>query len=65
MRGKIGDKERLGHILDAIAEIEAYTANIELKDFLANGDYWGYTKIKSGSFESQQGNSLSFSERRN
>lgn len=36
MRGKIGDKERLGHILDAITEIEAYTANIELKDFLAN-----------------------------
>ena len=36
MRGKIGDKERLGHILDAIAEIEAYTANIGLKDFLAN-----------------------------
>ena len=36
MRGKIGDKERLAHILDAITEIEAYTANIELKDFLAN-----------------------------
>jgi uncharacterized protein with HEPN domain len=36
MRGKIGDKERLGHILDAIAEIEAYTANSELKDFQAN-----------------------------
>ncbi|HET6253443.1 MAG TPA: DUF86 domain-containing protein [Puia sp.] len=36
MRGKIGDKERLGHILDAIAEIEAYTANINLKNFLAN-----------------------------
>ena len=36
MRGKIGDKERLGHILDAITEIEAYTANIGLKDFLAN-----------------------------
>lgn len=36
MRGKIGDKERLGHILDAITEIETYTKNIELKDFLAN-----------------------------
>ena len=36
MRGKFGDKERLKHILDAIEEIEAYTANTELKDFLAN-----------------------------
>ena len=36
MRGKIGDKERLGHILDAIKEIEAYTTNVDLKDFLAN-----------------------------
>src|SRR5437879_2190912 len=36
MRGKIGDKERLGHILDAITEIEIYTTNVELKDFLAN-----------------------------
>lgn len=32
----MGDKERLGHILDAIAEIESYTANIQIKDFLAN-----------------------------
>lgn len=36
MRGNIGDKERLGHILDAIAEIESYTANVEFKDFLVN-----------------------------
>ena len=36
MRGKIGDKERLGHILDAIAEIEGYTSSVEFKDFLAN-----------------------------
>jgi len=36
MRGKIGDKERFGHILDAIAEIEVYTTNVEFKDFLAN-----------------------------
>jgi uncharacterized protein with HEPN domain len=36
MRGKIADKERLGHILDAIAELEAYTTNIQFKDFLAN-----------------------------
>jgi uncharacterized protein with HEPN domain len=36
MRGKFGDKERLKHILDAIEEIEAYTANTDLTDFLAN-----------------------------
>lgn len=36
MRDRIGDKERLGHILDAIAEIESYTANISFKDFVAN-----------------------------
>ena len=36
MRGKVGDKERLGQILDAIAEIESYTANVEFKDFLNN-----------------------------
>ncbi len=36
MRGTIGDKERLGHILDAIAELETYTVNIEFNEFLAN-----------------------------
>lgn len=36
MRGKIGDKERLGHILDAIAEVEGYISNVAFKDFLAN-----------------------------
>ena len=36
MKEKIGDKQRLAHILDAISEIEAYTGNVELKDFLGN-----------------------------
>lgn len=36
MRGKIGDKERIGHIMDAIMEIEAYTADISLEQFIAN-----------------------------
>ena len=36
MKGKIGDKQRLGHILDAISEIENYTANVDLKEFLGN-----------------------------
>lgn len=36
MRGKFGDKERLLHILDAIAEIERYIHNIDEKSFLEN-----------------------------
>lgn len=36
MRGKIGDKERIGHIMDAIAEVEAYTAGIAFEQFIAN-----------------------------
>jgi uncharacterized protein with HEPN domain len=36
MRGKIGDKERIGHIIDAIMEIEAYTAGISFDQFVAN-----------------------------
>lgn len=35
MRGKIGDKERIGHIMDAIAEVEAY-AGIVFEQFIAN-----------------------------
>ncbi|PZR25895.1 MAG: DUF86 domain-containing protein [Citrobacter freundii] len=36
MRGKIGDKERIGHIMDAILEIEAYTGGISFDQFVAN-----------------------------
>ncbi len=36
MRGKIGDKERIGHIMDAIAEVEAYTVGIAFEQFIAN-----------------------------
>ena len=36
MRGKIGDKERLGHIIDAIAELENYTLQTGLEEFLSN-----------------------------
>jgi uncharacterized protein with HEPN domain len=36
MKGKIGDRQRLLHILDAIAEIETYTNNVLLTDFLKN-----------------------------
>lgn len=36
MRGKLGDKARLQHILDAIIEIESYLQNSDFPDFLAN-----------------------------
>ncbi|MBK7965686.1 MAG: DUF86 domain-containing protein [Bacteroidetes bacterium] len=36
MQGKIGDKARLKHILDAILEIESYLLNIEFNVFLNN-----------------------------
>jgi uncharacterized protein with HEPN domain len=36
MKGKIADRQRLQHILDAIDEINIYTVNTDLKIFLAN-----------------------------
>jgi uncharacterized protein with HEPN domain len=36
MRGKLGDKIRLQHMYDAIVEIESYTNNVDLSDFINN-----------------------------
>lgn len=36
MKGKLGDRQRLLHILEAIDEIHAYTANTDIKSFLSN-----------------------------
>jgi uncharacterized protein with HEPN domain len=36
MKGRIGDYQRLLHILDAITEIEKYTSNVRLEGFLDN-----------------------------
>jgi uncharacterized protein with HEPN domain len=36
MKGKIADRERLGHILDCISEIQAATINVSEEDFTAN-----------------------------
>jgi len=36
MKGKIGDRQRLLHILDAICEIEQYTKGIDMDQFLSN-----------------------------
>ncbi len=36
MRGKLGDKARLNHILDAIVEVETYLENADYDSFLNN-----------------------------
>ena len=36
MRGKIGDKVRLQHILEAIIEIETYSLNTDFSGFMKN-----------------------------
>jgi uncharacterized protein with HEPN domain len=36
MRGKLGDKVRLQHILDAILEIENYSFNTDFSGFMKN-----------------------------
>lgn len=36
MRGKLGDKARLNHILDAIIEVEAYLSEADYSEFLSN-----------------------------
>ncbi len=36
MKGKVGDKQRLLHILDAISEIENYIANVDFEIFHQN-----------------------------
>lgn len=36
MKDKMGDRQRLLHIFDAIAEIESYTQNVQLNNFLDN-----------------------------
>ena len=36
MKGKIGDKQRLAHILESIEELESYTSGSNLDTFLQN-----------------------------
>ena len=45
MKGSIGDKQRLLHILDAISEIENYTSNVDLNTFL-NSSMMYFASIK-------------------
>jgi len=38
MKGKLGDKVRLQHILDAIKEVEIYLENVAYDQFLQNSE---------------------------
>ena len=38
MKGKITDKIRIQHILDAIKEIDVYLTSVSFEDFLANSE---------------------------
>lgn len=38
MKGRLGDKVRLQHILDAIGEIEVYLDNVSIDQFLENSE---------------------------
>lgn len=38
MKGKLGDKVRLQHILDAISEIEMYLDGVSFDQFLGNSE---------------------------
>jgi uncharacterized protein with HEPN domain len=45
MKNKLGDEQRLRHILNAIEEIEAYTHGVQKEDFLQNS-MMRYASIK-------------------
>ena len=38
MKGRLGDKVRLQHILDAISEVEMYLENVTYEQFLQNSE---------------------------
>ncbi len=38
MKGKLGDKVRLRHIIDAICEIEAYLKDVSYEQFLGHSE---------------------------
>lgn len=38
MRGRLPDKVRIQHVLDAIAEVEKYVADVSLQTFLENSE---------------------------
>jgi len=58
MRGKLGDKVRLQHILDAILEIEDYMQNANFEDFMQNS-MMRFACIKQMEIIGEAGNHIS------
>jgi uncharacterized protein with HEPN domain len=58
MRGKLGDKARLNHILEAINEIESYTANTDYDAFIENS-MMRFACIKQMEIIGEAGNHIS------
>ena len=57
MRGDLGDRARLQHILDAIFEIESYTRQVGFDDFVANS-MMRFASIKQLEIIGEAANSL-------
>ena len=58
MRGKIGDKVRLQHILEAIIEIETYSLNTDFSGFM-NNSMMRFACIKQMEIIGEAGNHVS------
>ena len=58
MRGKLGDKIRLQHILDAIAEIEEYLLEVDFAEFMQNS-MMRFACIKQMEIIGEAGNHIS------
>jgi uncharacterized protein with HEPN domain len=58
MRGRLGDKARLQHILDAILEVEDYLAGTDVKKFMDNS-MMRYACIKQLEIIGEAGNHIS------
>ena len=57
MRGDLGDRARLQHILDAILEIESYTRQVSFDDFVENS-MMRFASIKQLEIIGEAANSL-------
>lgn len=57
MRGDLGDRARLQHILDAILEIESYTRQVSFDDFVVNS-MMRFASIKQLEIIGEAANSL-------
>jgi len=64
MKGKIGDKQRLLHIIEAIEEIESYTNKADSEEFLTNS-MMRFASIKQIEIIGEAANLISEETRKN